>query len=85
MYYQSRLSLSMLIRLDPTLHFNADPDPVPTFYLSDANLGSLVNRLFFASIVSIHGPPWRHFKPLQLLNLDGDPDPGFHNIGTASQ
>ncbi len=77
----------MLSRLDPTLHFNA----YPALYLSDANLGPLVNRptsvpilSLHAPIVSIYGPPWLYFEPLQHLNLDGDPDPGFHNIQLPS-
>ncbi len=35
--------------------------------------GSILN--LHASIVSVHGPPWIHFEPLQLLNFDFDPDP----------
>ncbi len=34
-----------------------------------------------ASIVSVHGPPLRHFELLKLLNFDfnADPDPAFHS------
>ncbi len=36
-----------------------------------------------ASIVNVHGFPWLHFEPLQLLVFDFDadlgPDPSFHS------
>ncbi len=54
---------------------------------------SILSRL--ASIVSVRGPPWIHFEPLQLLkfcfdadadptpsfdfNADPDPDPAYHS------
>ncbi len=41
---QGRPSLLVLSRLDPTLHFNADPNPDPVLYLIYANLELLVNR-----------------------------------------
>ena len=53
-------------------------------YQSDAILRPLVYRPLSlqAAIVSVHGPPWLHFEPLQLLNFvsdaapqDPEPDP----------
>jgi hypothetical protein len=72
--------------VDPTFHFDASRDPDPA--QSDANLYHWhTDRL--RSILSVHGPSWPHFEPLQLLKLigllfvpyfDADPypDPGFH-------
>ncbi len=59
---------------DPTFRFNADSDPRQ----SDENLLPLVNRFstapsilsIHANIVSVQGPPWLVFEPLQLLNFD---------------
>ncbi len=58
-------------------HFDADADSDPAPHQSDANLRPLVCRhsqaLFLglhAFFVSVHGPPWLHFEPLQLLNFN---------------
>ncbi len=32
-------------------------------------------RLHHVSTLSVHGPAWIHFEPLQLLNFDFDADP----------
>jgi hypothetical protein len=61
---------------DPTFHFFAAPDPDPANPQRDASLRPLTTEhpglhfepLPYASIVSIHGPPQLHFKPLKLLN-----------------
>ncbi len=69
-------------------NFNADPAPDPALYQSDQNLWPLVSGQqtlqgsilsLQASIVIVHGPPWLHFEPLKLLNVDfnADPDPDF--------
>jgi hypothetical protein len=45
---------------------NRNPDPAS--HQSDANRDDSILYLY-ASIVSVHGLPWLHFEPLQLLNF----------------
>jgi hypothetical protein len=66
--------LSLYCGSESDFNFNADPDPS---HQSEAKMRPLVYRpseaQFFcvhASIVSVHGPPWLHSKPLKLLNFD---------------
>jgi hypothetical protein len=70
----------------PAFHFNADPDPAP--HQSDANQRP-----------PVYDPLGLHFEPPRLhcerpwpsmvsklldLNLNTDPDPAFHTIGSVS-
>ncbi len=66
----------------PTFHFYADPDPAPQ--RSNANLWPLVSRPWAPFVpLSVHGPPWLHFKPLKPLNFDFNANPdsnqAFHS------
>ncbi len=74
------LSFHFNAYLNPNVHFNVDPHPA--HYQSEEHLRPLIyrpSRASFASIVSVFGPPWLHFEPLKLLNVDfnADPDPPF--------
>jgi hypothetical protein len=74
---------------DPAFHFNADPES-GSRSCSSKQCESVSTGLYtlqgsilslHASLMSVHGPPRRHFELLKLLNLffNANPDPAFHS------
>jgi hypothetical protein len=52
---------------DPTFHFDADPDPKPSFQIKAQNLEKCANKLIFHTYILAC-----------LLQIDADPDPAYH-------
>ncbi len=79
------IQLFTSIRIQIRLIYNFDADPNRVSHQSDENLRPWVYRPSTAPFepsrlhFELHGPPWLHFEPSQLLNfnLDADPDPAF--------
>ncbi len=73
----------MRIRIRLFIWWDPDPNPAPSLHHCDANLRPLVLQSIYVSILSlhasilrVHGHPWLHFDPTQLLNFDFDADFG---------
>ena len=75
---------SFYINADPELIFNLNADGIRILlrikamqicdhWTSCTLHGSILSLQ--ASIVSVHGPPWLFFEPLELLNFDFNVDP----------
>jgi hypothetical protein len=64
---------------NPSLHFNADPDPGFTLMRLWEYATTGLQTPPVLHFVSVHGPTRLYFEPLKLLNFDliADPDPAF--------
>jgi hypothetical protein len=66
---------------NPSLHFNADPDPGFTLMRLWEYATTGLQTPPVLHFVSVHGPTRLYFEPLKLLNFDliADPDPAFQS------